>query len=48
MAQILTCFSCEIMFPLSTGTVDVNIGSKITRKRRELRDWGIENTFGLV
>ena len=21
---------------------------KITRKRRELRDWGIENTFGIV
>ena len=24
------------------------IGSKITRKRREHRDWGIENTFGVV
>ena len=28
--------------------MDVNIGSKITRKRRELRDWDIENTFGVV
>ena len=26
--------------------MDVYIGSKITRKRCELRDWGIENTFG--
>ena len=33
------------MFPLSIGTMDVNISSKITRKRRELRDWGIENAL---
>ena len=28
--------------------MDVNIGSKLTQKRHELCDWGIENTFGLV
>ena len=28
--------------------MNVNIGSKITRKRRELSDCGIENTFGVV
>ena len=28
--------------------MDVNIGSKITRKSHGLRDWGIENVFGDV
>ena len=28
--------------------MDVNNGSKITRKRHELCDWGIENMFGVV
>ena len=32
------------MFPQSIGTMDVNIGSKITRKWRGIRDCGIENT----
>ena len=36
------------MFPQSIGTMDVNIGSKITRARRGIRDWGIENTIGVV
>ena len=37
------------MFPLSIGTMDDNTGSKITRKRCEIRDLGItENTFGVV
>ena len=45
MAQNLARFSCRIIFPLLIGTVDVNIGSEITRK---LCDWGIENTFGVV
>ena len=36
------------MFPLSIGTMDLNIGSKITRKRREIRYLGIENTFRVV
>ena len=36
------------MFPLTIGTMDVNIGNKITRKRCELRDWGTENAFGVV
>ena len=30
------------MFLPSIGIIDVNIGSKITQKRRGLRDWGIE------
>ena len=38
MAQILACFSSRIMFALSIGIMDVNIGSIITRKLRELRD----------
>ena len=33
---------------LSVDTMDVNIGFIITRERRELRDWGTENTFGVV
>ena len=48
MAQVLAGCSCTIMFPLSFGTMDVNIGSKITRNRRELRDWSIESTFRVV
>ena len=36
------------MFPLSIDTMDVNIGSKMTRKRRELCALVIENTFGVV
>ena len=39
MVNNLPRFSCRIMFPLSTGTMDVNIGSRITRT---LCDWGIE------
>ena len=45
MAKNLARFSCRIMFLLSIGTMDVNIGSKIARK---LCEWGIENTFGVV
>ena len=32
MAEIVTRFSCRIMFPLSIGTMGVNIGRKITCK----------------
>ena len=32
MAEIVTRFSCRIMFPLSIGTEGVNIGRKITCK----------------
>ena len=48
MAKILARFSNRIMFPLSIGMMDVNIGSKINLKCCELRDWGIENMFGVV
>ena len=36
------------MFPQLIGTMDVNIGSKITRKRHELHDRGIESMFRVV
>ena len=36
------------MLPLSVGIMDVNNSSKITRKRCELHDWGIESMFGVV
>ena len=40
-AGIVTRFSCRIMFPLSIGTMGVNIGRKIS-------NWSIENALGVV
>ena len=47
-AQITTSFSCTMMFGQSFGTMDVNIGCRITRKRRGIHDWVLENTDGVV
>ena len=35
------------MFPLSIGTMGVNIGRKISCKQQEIRNWSIENTLEL-
>ena len=48
MAEIVTQFSYRIMFPLSIGTMGVNIGRKISCKQQEIRNWSIENTLGVV
>ena len=48
MAEIVKRFSCRIMFPLSIGTMGVNIGSKITCKQQEICNWSTENTLRVV
>ena len=48
MAEIVTQFSCRIMFLLSIGTMGVNIGRKITCRQQEIRNWSTENTLGVV
>ena len=48
MAGIVTRFSCRIMFPLSIGTMGVNIGRKISWLQQETRNWSIENALGVV
>ena len=47
MAEIMTRFSCR-MFPLSFGTMGVNIGRKIGCKQQEILNWSVENTLGVV
>ena len=44
MAEIVTQFSYRIMFPLSIGTMGVNIGRKISCKQQEIHNWSIEIT----
>ena len=48
MAEIVTRFSHRIMFPLSIGTMGVNISRKISCKQQEIRNWSIENTLGVI
>ena len=45
MAEIVTRFCCRIMFPLSIGTMGVNVGRK---KQQEICNWSTENTLRVV